>query len=96
MKMVFVVYSRAADYDVMDAIRRSGIKGYTKVEKACGEGVETEPKLQTHTWPGENCVLFLALKDEEMPPVLEVIRTIKQVHPRSGIKAFVLPMEQIV
>jgi hypothetical protein len=66
------------------------------VEKACGEGVETEPKLQTHTWPGENCVLFLALKDEEMPPVLEVIRTIKQVHPRSGIKAFVLPMEQIV
>ncbi len=41
MKMMFIVYSRAADYDVISAIKESGIRGYTKMEKACGEGVET-------------------------------------------------------
>lgn len=96
MKMVFVVYSQAADYDVISAIKKTGIKGYTKMEKACGEGVETEPKLHTHTWPGENCVLFLALDEHELPEITEIVRALKREHPRAGLKAFVLPMEEII
>jgi nitrogen regulatory protein PII len=96
MKMVFIVYSQAADYEVISAIKKAGIKGYTKMEKACGEGVETEPKLHTHTWPGENCVLFIALEDHELEPIMERVRRLKEEHPRAGVKAFVLPMEEIV
>ena len=96
MKMVFVVYSQAADYDVISAFKKTGIRGYTKMEKACGEGVETEPKLHTHTWPGENCVLFVALKENELPEITELIRRLKQEHPRAGLKAFILPMEEII
>lgn len=96
MKMMFIVYSQAADYEVVDALKKAGIKGYTKVERACGEGVDTEPKLHTHTWPGENCVLFLAMEDEETAVTAEIIRAIRKKHPRAGIKAFVLPMEEII
>jgi nitrogen regulatory protein PII len=96
MKMVFVVYSHAADYEVIRAFKEAGIKGYTKIEKARGEGVETEPKLQTHTWPGENNVLFLALEDGDIPPVVETIRRLKNEHSRAGVKAFILPMEEII
>jgi hypothetical protein len=49
MKMVLVIYSQAADYDVIATFKKAGIRGYTKVEKVCGEGIETEPKLHTHT-----------------------------------------------
>ncbi|HPP81730.1 MAG TPA: hypothetical protein PLQ43_12690 [Deltaproteobacteria bacterium] len=42
MKMVFVVYSRAADYDVIKALKDAGITAYTKMERACGEGLETD------------------------------------------------------
>lgn len=96
MKMVFIVYSQAADYDVLAAIKQTGVRGYTKMEKACGEGVDTEPKLHTHTWPGENSVLFLALEEDEIPGVVEAVRTLKTEHPRSGVKAFILPMEEII
>ncbi len=96
MKMVFIVYSQAADYDVLGAIKQTGVRGYTKMEKACGEGVDTEPKLHTHTWPGENSVLFLALEEDEIPGVVEVVRTLKTEHPRAGVKAFILPMEEII
>jgi hypothetical protein len=96
MKMVFVVYSQAADDDVVVAIKQSGIKGYTKLEKACGEGIETEPKLRSHTWPGENCVLFLALDDSEIPAITRVIRQLKMEHPRAGVKAFILPLEGVI
>jgi hypothetical protein len=96
MKMVFIVYSQAADYDVIAAIKKAGVKGYTKMENACGEGVETEPKLHTHIWPGENCVLFLALEEDELPPIVELVRELKMEHPRAGVKAFIMPMEEII
>jgi hypothetical protein len=97
MKMVFVVYSRAADYDVIAAFKQAGIKGYTKLEKAIGEGTETEPKLHTHTWPGENNVIFIALQnDSDLPEVMGLVRKLKEDHPRTGMKAFVLPMEEII
>jgi nitrogen regulatory protein PII len=96
MKMVMVVYSHAADYDVITAFKEAGIKGYTKIEKTSGEGIETEPKLHTHTWPGENCVLFLALNDLDIPPVIELIRRLKNEHTRAGVKAFVMPLEEII
>jgi hypothetical protein len=66
------------------------------MEKACGEGVETEPKLHTHTWPGENCVLFLALEEVELPTIVELIKALKMEHPRAGVKAFIMPMEEII
>jgi hypothetical protein len=97
MKMIFVVYSQAADYDVMATFKKAGIKGYTKMEKACGEGIETEPKLHTHTWPGENNVLMIALDDDAaLDAVTEKIHMLKGQHPRAGLKAFVLPMEEIL
>jgi len=96
MKMVFVVYSYAADYDVVNAFKEAGIRGYTKLEKASGEGVETEPKLHSHIWPGENCVLFLALEDAEVDTAVALIRKLKQDHPRAGVKGFIMPMEEII
>ncbi|HPC46581.1 MAG TPA: hypothetical protein PLW83_00950 [Deltaproteobacteria bacterium] len=96
MKMVFVVYSKAADYDVITSLKAAGVSGYTKMERACGEGVETEPKLHSHTWPGENCVMFIGVGDEELDRVTEIIRELKVKHPRSGVKAFVMPMEEII
>ena len=96
MKMVFIVYSQAADYDVVTAVKDAGVRGYTKLEKARGEGIDTEPKLMTHTWPGENCVLFMALEDSDLPGIVDLVRRLKVEHPRAGLKAFVMPMEEII
>ncbi len=95
--MVLGAYAQAADYDVITGFKKAGIKGYTKLEKASGEGVETEPKLHTHTWPGENNVIFIAVDDDQaMPDIIAEVRRLKREHPRAGLKAFILPMEEIV
>ena len=96
MKMVFVVYSQAADADILTALKQGGMKGYTKLERARGEGCETEPKLRTHTWPGENTVIFSVMEDSEVSAITALIRKLKQTHPRAGIKGFILPMEEII
>jgi hypothetical protein len=96
MKMFMIVYSQAADYDVITQLKKAGIKRYTKMEQAHGEGNDTEPKLGTHTWPGKNNVLFLAVPSEEIETVRGVVKYLKESHPRAGVKAFMLPMEESV
>ncbi|MCX7635873.1 MAG: hypothetical protein N2Z74_09070 [Syntrophales bacterium] len=96
MKMLIIVYSAAADYDVLTRLKSLGINGYTKLKEAAGEGKETEPKLGTHCWPGANNVLYVAVRDEDVPRMKEVIRQLKAGHPRAGVKAFILPMEEII
>jgi hypothetical protein len=96
MKMFMIVYSQAADYDVIKQFKKAGIRRYTKMEQAQGEGDETEPKLGTHSWPGKNNVLFVAIPNEECEAVRDVVKHLKENHPRAGVKAFMLPMEETV
>ena len=64
---------------------------YTKMKEGHGVGSETEPKLGTHIWPGANNVLFVAVRNEEVP----VGETVKEgaskgrcegIHPSHGGK----------
>ena len=96
MKMVFVVYSQAADYAVVPRLKQAGVLSYTKLEEATGEGRESEPKLGTHAWSGENNVLYLAVQDDEALVIADLIRSMKKEHPRAGIRGFIMPLEEIV
>ena len=96
MKMFLIVYSREADEDILAAFKSSGITGYTKMQEVCGEGKETEPKLGTHIWPGMNNVLFLVMEDGAVPPARNLLKKLKLEHPRAGIKAFLIPLDDCV
>jgi hypothetical protein len=94
MKMFMIIYCEAADEEVIAALKESGIRAYTKMVEAQGEGTETEPKLGTHCWPGKNNVLLTAVPDDEVPRINEKIRWLQEEHPRAGVRSFLLPMEE--
>ncbi|MCX5847105.1 MAG: hypothetical protein NTW12_12245 [Deltaproteobacteria bacterium] len=96
MKMFLIVYCDAADKYVIEVFKKAGVSHYTKMEEVHGEGTETEPKLGTHCWPGANNVLFVAVQNEEVPLITELVRQLKKEHPRAGVKGFILPMEESI
>ena len=96
MKMFMVIYAEATDETISNAFKESGIKAYTKMHGATGEGRETEPKLNTHFWPGRNNALFLAVPDEEIQRLCDLVKTLKVDQPRAGIRAFTFPLEECV
>lgn len=96
MKMFLLIYCEAADENVIAAIKEAGVHGYTKMVEAQGEGTETEPKLGTHCWPGKNNVMLMAVADAEVAGINQRIRMLKEQHPRSGVRSFLLPMEETV
>jgi hypothetical protein len=94
MKMFYVIYAEASDEDIIAAFKNSGFKAYTKMCGLMGEGEETEPKLGTHYWPGNNNAIFLAVRDEKIKPLCELVRKLKIEHPRAGLRAFTFPLEE--
>jgi len=96
MKMFFVVYAEASDESITVAFKKAGYKSYTKVHGATGEGEESEPKLGTHYWPGRNNTLLLAVPDEEIHNLIELVRKLKVEQPRAGLRAFTFPLEECV
>jgi len=96
MRMSFLIYCEVADNAVISAIKKAGIKGYTKLEEAQGEGTETEPKLGTHCWPGKNNLLLMALDDGQVQGVRDLVRKLKRDHPRAGLRGFLLPLEECI
>ncbi len=96
MRMSVLIYCEVADNAVISAIKKAGIKGYTKLEEAQGEGTETEPKLGTHCWPGKNNLLLMALDDGQVQGVRDVVRKLKRDHPQGGLRGFLLPLEECI
>lgn len=96
MKMLFLIYNDAVDDAVIDALKKASVKSYTKWKDAYGEGTETEPKLGTHYWPGKNNVLAIVVEDEAMPVISDVIKRLKQEHPKAGLKTFILQVEELI
>lgn len=94
MKMFFVIYAEESDEDIVAAFKNSGFKAYTKMSGLMGEGEETEPKLGTHYWPGNNNALLMAVSNEKIKPLCDLVRKLKVEHPRAGLRAFTFPLEE--
>lgn len=96
MKMFFVVYAEASDENITNDFKKAGYTSYTKIHGATGEGLESEPKLGTHFWPGRNNTLLLAVPDEDIQRLIKLVRRLKAEQPRAGLRAFTFPLEECV
>jgi nitrogen regulatory protein PII len=96
MKMFLIMYEYAIDDDVIAVIKKTGITGYTKWSKVQGAGPETGPKLNSRFWPGENDVLVVVVDDKDVVKVKEMVLNLRREYPRSGVRCFIVPVEEMI
>jgi nitrogen regulatory protein PII len=95
MKMVLIAYNEALDEEVMTAMETAGLENYTKWTKVHGKGAASGPHLATHVWPKANNVLAVAAEDDRVAALLAEIRSLRADLGHEGVKAFVLPVDEI-
>ncbi len=95
MKLVFVVYNEAIDEEVMEVLEANSAAGYTKWTSVLGKGKASGPHLATQVWPKANSALMIAADDGQAAGILEGIRTLRKTLAHEGIKAFVLPLDDV-
>jgi nitrogen regulatory protein PII len=96
MKMFLIVYWQAVDYAVIDALEKIGVTAYTKWCKVLGCGNETEPKLGSGFWHGENNVLTVVTNDKDAAKVRDVVVNLRNERPYGGIRCFIMPVEEMI
>jgi nitrogen regulatory protein PII len=95
MKMVMISYNEAVDEEMIETLEKLGITGYTKWTNVLGRGRSGGEHLGSHVWPGKNCVVFLAVDEGKKQEIIEEIEALRKTVGHEGIKAFVMPIEEI-
>jgi nitrogen regulatory protein PII len=95
MKMVLIVYNEAIDEEVQGALTACCIDSFTKWQRVLGQGKLSEPHLDSSVWPGSNNVCMAVVENEKVRPLLERVKVLRQQLGKEGIKAFVLPVEEV-
>lgn len=95
MKMVMIAYNEALDEEVMEVLGDCAMQNYTKVTGVFGRGNSSGTHLDNDIWPGRNNILYVACEDKSARQLLSCVRALRGRLGKEGIKAFVMPIEEI-
>jgi nitrogen regulatory protein PII len=95
MKMVMLVYNEALDNEVMEILESCSIKNYTKIPEVFGCGAASGTHLGTDIWPGRNNILYVACEEVASNKIIALVKQIRKSLGAEGIKAFIMPLEEI-
>jgi hypothetical protein len=92
---VFVIYDRAIDEEVLAALQECEIRSYTRWHNASGVGT-TGPHQGDNVWPALNNVLLAVTDPERQGRILERLRALREDFPYVGLRAFAVPVLEMI
>lgn len=95
-KMVMIVYNEALDEEVMEVLSGCVMKNYTKITGVFGRGTASGTHLGNDIWPGRNNILYVVCDDQQARQMISCVRELRKSLKQEGIKAFVLPVEDLI
>ena len=95
MKMVMISYNEAVEAEIMDSLAECALKNYTKITDTYGSGMTSGTHLGNDIWPGKNSILYVACEDKEAGQLLSRIKELRKTLGPEGVKAFLLPLEDM-
>lgn len=91
-ELILIVFNSSIEDEIREALEGAGVKCYTKLPGAQGVGKCSEPRLDSHVWPGTNTIYLVAAEQAERIGIMEAVRSMKEIHREEGISAFILPI----
>jgi hypothetical protein len=93
--MIYLIYDRAIDEEVLDLLKELEIKYYTKWKDVLGVG-RNDPHLGDAVWPGLNNVLMIVIDEEKKSVLLQNVRALQRMFPSVGLRAFMVPVVEMI
>jgi hypothetical protein len=94
--MILVVFNASIEEEILETLKEAGMDCYTKLPGVQGAGECSEPRLDSHIWPGTNTMYLVVVDSGERDRILEGVRKMKEVHRDEGVSAFVIPVTEAV
>jgi len=94
-KMVIIAYNEAIDDEVMEILSECGLKSYSKTAQCFGSGMSSGTHLGNDIWPGLNNMVYVVASTENAEKLMSRIKEARKELGREGVKAFMLPVEDV-
>ncbi len=91
-EMILVIFNSSIEEEMLEVLKQAGMTCYTKIPGVHGAGRYSEPRLDSHVWPGTNVIYLIAVEPGQRRGILDAVRRMKQVHRAEGVSAFVIPL----
>jgi len=95
VKCVLICYNAGLHEDVLEALHRADVSSYSRWEQILGSGQSSGQRLNSSIWPGFNSAMAVVVDDDRKDAVMSEIRLLRKEHSKEGVKAFVLPVEEM-
>jgi len=95
LKMAMIAYNEAIDAEVMEVLGNCGLENYTKIMGVFGKGIISGTHLGNDIWPGRNNILYVVCDENCIRQMLFCVKELRKKLGQEGIKAFVLPVEEV-
>jgi hypothetical protein len=92
---VYLIYDRAIDEEVLGALAECRIDRYTRWHDASGLGANG-PHLGDTVWPALNNVLLTLIPAQQQGELIERIRGLQNEFPFVGLRAFAVPVLEMI
>ncbi len=89
MKAIFVSCNQALYEEVMQIMKKLGVRGYTSWEEVTGCGTtDGEPHLGDYAWPTMNSALIAMVEEPLASQYLAELRKLDEENKMLGMRAF--------
>lgn len=96
MKMVIVICPESREREASNLMNKQNVRTFTMIKDVIGAG-ETGLNLGTQVWPGRSILIFSVVDDAKSNRLKQTLRNCaKDLYPGEGMRAFVLPIEDVV
>lgn len=96
MKMVMVICPEGRREEIRSLIARHEVHAFSELGPVVGEGA-TGKHLGTDVWPGRSVLVFTVISDEKKRELLDALKACRDsLYPGEGLKAFTLPVEELL
>jgi nitrogen regulatory protein PII len=97
MKAVLITYNQAHNSNVLGALDKCSVRGFTKWEDVQGRGsVKGEPHYSTHAWPSKNMVTLAIVEPEVLPALIGELKKLNEQAEKQGLRVFVWEADSVI
>jgi hypothetical protein len=97
MKAIFISAFQAFYDEIIAIFDQLKIRGFTYWSETQGRGThQGEPHYGTHAWPSLNCSFLVFIEEDKVTELLEALKKLDQSAEQQGLRAFVMPCEQMM
>ncbi|MBU1068449.1 hypothetical protein KKD52_13735 [Myxococcota bacterium] len=90
--LTYLVYDSTLESEVLEFLSDFEIRYFTLWSEVFGKGSHSEPRMNSHTWPGTNRVIAILADQTTEDHLYTLVAHVRQKTPGVGIKAFTVPV----